>query len=529
MIRIEHFAADVCGLQPIARAALCGQLAAEGVATHATQLHVPPDPFLPAERAQLAKWIEARATLHTPHIAVLESIRALAQPATSCIVHEVQPAILCGALEQLTGTLQTIALAQQLSSPEQTVIPMLWMRSDEPGNDSLTTSRIVNRHDDLQTVALENLGHGKAPVQSIELQATRHGTNALHSVLSQLFGDLPHATDALQLFVPRAGETLSAAFARAMYELFGEQGLVIVEPEDFREELARACADCIGADLSSTLEQSASDMQTRFAMQVNADEVWLEQVNKRTRRALFAGGDGYRFEDEPGSRTRSELAAEIVQSPRDWIPGPLLRSASRAAILPVLAEVGGEQELVRHVLLHATRRNHGWPTPSFVPRVHVTLVDEAARTALERLDLDLEDVLGNRGAGPGPEGGVDASGLVQRLQEQQREARASLAQEKRALLDLDPRLASALRSASRSVGKAFDQLVEKIDHLQGDRSGKLRRHARCLSSTLCPDGLAQETRLPAFSWVSSHGREWIHELARELDPFCAEHMLVHLD
>ena len=61
--------------------------------------------------------------------------------------------------------------------------------------------------------------------------------------------------EALDLLLPRAGETLPGALARAMHDLLGHRGLVVLEPEMLREEafhlaagVAMGAADCRRAE-----------------------------------------------------------------------------------------------------------------------------------------------------------------------------------------------------------------------------------------------------------------------------------------
>ncbi|MFT7485020.1 MAG: hypothetical protein ACI9F9_000866, partial [Candidatus Paceibacteria bacterium] len=195
------------------------------------------------------------------------------------------------------------------------------------------------------------------------------------------------------------------------------------------------------------------------------------------------------------------------------------------------AEVGGAHELERHLLLHPLRVQSQWPCPAFVPQVRVSIIDAGTRESLQRLGLNITDVLRTRGRVPTSQDpdGAETNGVLQAIEQIKQDTRTSLSQQKRPLADLDPRLSSALRYASREISQAFDKLGQKIEHLQADEGGKFRRHERRLWNGLFPDGQPQGALLPPFYWLASHGGSWLTELLGEIDAFSPEHLAVHLD
>lgn len=522
MIHIEHLPADVLGLSPLERDALSGRLAALGIARNAGDIPAHEKRDLPAERAHLAKWLEARATLHAPHIAVLESIRKLGETGTSCVVCEAEPAILLGPWSQLLRALQTIALARALSTDAAPVVPVLWNHGDVHDAEPLRRASILNRFYELQRVGLEELGGGRTPVDQLMLDPERHGIGALRAVLRQLYGDYEHVDDAIDMLCPRAGESLTSAFTRAIYELLGAEGLIVVEPSMLRSELSHAASDVIGADWVGALRRAGNSDSALL------DEAALVHITAGGAQPLFLGGEGYRYEDEPGSRTAAELAAEVVQEPSAWSVGAPLRPLTRDLVLPVRAAVGDSRALALHAELAPVRAELGLPGVAFVPASCATLVDGDTRASLAHFELELGEVLRSRGGWePAPAVTSDPEALA-RLAAIEAETRAKLAVERRRLAQVDPTLAPAARIASKGVREVFQRLTQKVEHSHKNRSGKVSRHARRLNAGICPDGRAQQEVLTPFTWLARHGRGWIGELLEELDPFGTEHMGVHL-
>jgi len=522
MIRVEYLPADVLGLSALERDALSGRSATLGVARRAEEVPPRESRDLPAERAHLAKWLEARATIHAPHVAVLESIRSLQHLGASCVVCEAFPQILLGPWSQLLRALQTIALARRLSTASAPVVPVLWNHGDVHDAEALRRARLPNRFFELQTLELDGPAAGRAPIDQVTLETERHGLGALREVLRQLYGDYEHIDAALDVSCPREGESLTSAFTRGMYELLGAEGLVVVEPSPLRTELSHAAADVIGADWVGALRQASGDDSPLLA------EAPLVHVTAGGCQPLYIGGEGYRYDGEPGSRTAAELAAEVVQEPGAWRVGAPLRPLTRDLVLPVRAVVGDADALAHHAALAPVRAALELPKVAFVPATCATLVDGEARDSLARFEVDLAEVLRCGGGWEPPAVEVPGSDALERLAAIEDETRARLAAERRGLVEIDPTLLPALKIAKGDIRDNFRRLAQKVEHAQKNRAGKALRHTRRLNARLCPDERPQAEVLPPFTWLARQGPEWIGQLLGELDPFGGEHLGVHL-
>ena len=272
--------------------------------------------------------------------------------------------------------------------------------------------------------------------------------------------------------------------------------------------------------------------------------VYRHDPQTGARSALRAGGDGFRFDGELGSRTRAELQAEIVQSPAEWSPGALLRPLVQDACLPVAAYIGGFGELAYHAQLIALRQSLEAPLTPFVPRVSCTLCDPECRIALAKLDTDVESFIrahiapgGETARSPADQAGdaratsapaTDAPKVVDDLRAIAARAARELGELRAAVGALDPSLVVQIKRTADQVRAVVDKLAEKAERVHQNKSGKGKRHERRLASWLAPRGMLQERVLGPLQFVARFGEDWTHDLAREVDPFASEHLLVQL-
>lgn len=550
-LRIEHLPADVFGLSSLSRAALSGRPAPPdlgGMTVPAGVDAIPrptpadeADRFQPDERAQLAATLEESLAPLGPPVQVLDNVRRLTQPGATVVVAGQQPGFLGGPLYDLYKALHAVRLAADLERSWGTpVVPLFWNHADDHDVAEVHHLHVVNPNLDLRKIALAGMSSGRRPVGDIVLTEEEHRLGPIAELLRQNLAPARDPADeaardaAIEMFVPRPGETLARAFTRIFTDLLGPHGLVVMEPSWLRTGLSRELARVVACDPAphgtiEALRQGASDLREgghEPGIDPEGAALLFHHVEGR-RQALRAGGDGFRYDQEPGSRTAVELAAEIVQTPADWSPGALLRPIVQDLVLPVAAYVGGWGELAYHAELGPLRDAVGAPRTPFVPRLSCTLVEPEVDTALGRLGAELQEVLRQRG-NLGDEEDEEGAPVADDLRAAAGRAATELNELRGPLSELDPGLAVQLKKTAKQVTDLVGKLAGKADRVHANRAGKGRRHQRRVQSALAPREQPQERVLGTLPFVARYGRAWIDELLDEIEPFPSEHLVVHL-
>lgn len=533
-MRIEHLRADLFGLSELQRRALSGKLELPGLVVARKLEHIPrvEDQLLPDERAHLARWLEARLAPHSPPVAALDAVRSLAQPGACFVVTGQQPGLFHAPLLTLWKSLQTIVLARQLSEQWGTpVVPLFWNHADDHDVAEVHHGYFVNPNLDVQKVVLPGFSSGRQPLSRLQFDQERHSLTAVRALLRQIYGYMPQVEASLDLLMPRHGESFPSSFTRAHLELLGHLGMIVVEPDWIREDLTHHLAQLVGRDLIGALSAGENALaEAGFEPAISVGETaLLYRVDAGGREPLRAGGEGYAYDQEPGSRTGSELAAELVQDPGAWSAGALLRPLLQDLALPVAAYVGGPGELAYHAQLAGTRSALGLPHTPFVPRVSITLIDEENARSLTKLGARLGDVLSARGEYNGPpEQHVDPI-HGPRMRELALETRTRMLELRKAVGAFDKSLEGLVKRTADKVGDTIGRLGDKITRVESNRSGKGRRHLRRVNHSLCPKESPQERVLGPLAFLATYGSAWLDELTQELEPFASEHLAVFLE
>lgn len=538
---VDHLPADVLGLSDVARTALAGRPHPPGlpgmcIPARVEDLPRPPDLLPEDERALLADTLEEALAAQGPHVRVLESVRALRTPGACMVIAGQQPGFLGGPLYNVYKAVHAIRLAAALREAWGVpVVPAFWNHADDHDVAEVHHLWLVNSNLDLFKLGLGGLSSGRVRFGDIVLDDERHHLTAASEALRQALWQGESADRALEQFTPRAGETFSGAFTRLLLSLFGHHGLVVVEPDWIRASLSSALADVLQVDVHGALEAgSAALTAAGGSVAIEPSEAALLFQHRDGRRHALRSPEPnvFRYDDEPGSRSASELAAEIVQDRSAWSAGALLRPLAQDRALPIAAYVGGWGELAYHAQLPPLRAACGLPATPFVPRLSATLVDPEASAALRKLELALPDVLASGGnldalvaAGDEPE----APPVIAALRAIATDSAERLAALRPELEALDRGLAAQLKRTGQQIGGTIEKLVQKAERVQKNSQGRGRRHVRRLQSALLPREAPQERVRGAVEFVARFGPTWIDELLAIIEPLPTEHLALEFE
>lgn len=537
-LRLEHLRADIFDPPAIARDALAGRLAASlaRVPARLSDIAAPPERFAEEDRDELATTLEAHLAPLQPHVAVMDSVRALHLEGALCVVTGQQPGLLASPLYNIWKGLHAVRLARALAVElRRPVVPVFWNHADDHDVAEVHHAHLLNVNLDVQKVGLAGMSSGRLPLSRVMFDEERHRLGAARAAVAELLHGQPHAAAAIETCMPRAGESFASAFTRTLTTLLGPHGLVVLEPDWLRTRFSRALAGLVMADPVDELVRGAEALRDAgYPVPIDPREAALlfrhEDKGRRALRCTRAadGAAEWRYDGEEGSRTSAELAAEIVQAPLEWSAGALLRPLVQDLALPAVAYIGGHGELGYHAQLGAVRAALDLPRTSFVPRLSCTVVDPHTRLALAKLGIEAESVLAAKGAWGSPAETHETPEVIARMRAIAKECEGSLDACRADLAQLDKGLAVHLKRLGDQLRKNVEEIVVKAERVQQNKSGKGRRHERRVNNALVPRGVPQERLLGPVQTIARFGDAWIGELLAELDPLPREHLVVHL-
>ena len=480
-------------------------LAASGGASH--------QPTADERSALVAALRDYHAHLGLLTPAAQAALDDLAHPQGRVVVAGQQAGLLTGPAYAVHKAADAVLLARELSTPEAPVRGVFWIASQDHDGEEVAWVSLLDMEERLWREVTE-LPEG-IPVGRIPWQP--EWTGALRDLLMRSQAPQPHREAVLARIEAATaplpdGSTPGWAdvFARLMFSLLGDQGLILLDP--MFPPLARLMAPTLARELSDPLAgpaQIEAAAQTLLEMGLTpqlrrpagATNLFLEEEDGQ-RRLLRVEGET--FVTDTQSYHRQELLDLLEHDSTRLTPAAGLRPTVQDALLPNLALILGDGEIGYLAQLSEVYRRHGVTQPVVWPRLSVTWLEPNVARLLRRLGATAAEVqadpAGVLGRALAAERGLSATSQ-ERLQELSQQWEALGAE----LAALDPTLQRSSERARRSALRHFSALQTRalaaLAREEDTRTGQLRR----LTTHLLPHGHPQERELSFMTYLLKHG------------------------
>lgn len=454
---------------------------------------------------ELAAAFREYAQRHGAPQPVLDNADAVASGKVFMVVAGQQPGLFGGPLYTVHKAATAVRLARELAAlpSAPTVVPVFWNHTDDHDIDEVNRAFFVNSNQDVQRIRLDLHRSGEA-IRDIPVG---HATEKALAAVDELLPNSEFRAWTFDILRPRhADENFGAGLARLLFAMFGQDGLLVIEPRDLPASsfgvLTRwwEMREAIRKQISEGIEH-LSDVGLDVTIDPNATMMFHQSGSQRVQ---LSDGDN-------------------VPRATDLSPGALLRPLWQDACLPTIASVVGPGELSYLSAVGPLYRHLGVPAPVLVPRASLTLVEPSLAKLLQRFNVDIPDlevgadVLAARLNSNEPDAPEDTlEELAQRLKRELGE----LGQRVR---EVDPPMVGPLERTRTKVVDDLGKLASKMRNARQNREGTGLRQIRRLCSNLRPRGRLQERALTAVPFLVAHGPALSRSLIEAADPFALSH------
>ncbi|QDP85561.1 bacillithiol biosynthesis cysteine-adding enzyme BshC [Chryseobacterium sp. SNU WT5] len=286
--------------------------------------------------------------------------------------------------------LQTIKFAAVLNEKYSTkkFVPIFWMASED--------------HD------FEEINHFKTESNYYETKAKSGGAVGRIKIeddffLQQFEEEFENSVFGTELILLlkrayRKGNTLAQATRIIVQELFSEYGLLVIDGDDdrlkaemktpFKEELLQQ-------NLYNTTKETVSFLSHEYGkVQVNPREINLFYLSETRDRIAFENGK-YVIVDKDLHFSKEEILEELESHPERFSPNALMRPVFQETILPNIAYIGGNAEIMYWLELKDYFKHLNLPFPLLIPRNSMLMIPQKTISKAEKLDLRITDLFKN--------------------------------------------------------------------------------------------------------------------------------------
>lgn len=318
--------------------------------------------------------------------ATKNNITSLQDTKTFTVTTGHQLCLFTGPLYFIYKIVSTINLCKKLKKeyPDYNFVPVYWMASED--------------HD------FEEVNHFKYKDKTITWNTNASGavgaisTKNLQDTFQYFSTVIGTGTNAEQLknWFEKAylhHENLADATRFLVNELFGEQGLVILDGN------SKALKNLFKPFLKKEIQEQTSFNKVsetisdfKYDVQVNPREINLFYLSENSRERIVFEENKFKINNTQIIFSEAEIVKELESYPEKFSPNVILRPLYQEVVLPNLCYIGGGGEIAYWLELKTMFQEFGVVFPMLLLRNSVLVVSEKQQSKLQKLHVSWHDL-----------------------------------------------------------------------------------------------------------------------------------------
>jgi len=487
--------------------------------------------------------IAARDSFNTPRIALVNAlnkqyetvkatdlvtanIQSLANSKTYTVTTAHQPNLFTGPLYFIYKIAHTIALSRSLEKqvPGAKFVPVYYMGSEDADLDELGFVNIGGQKLVWQTKQTGAVGRMLVDVELLSLIKLIEGQ----------IGVSVHGITWVNLLKQSftIGKTIAQATLEIVHHLFGDYGLVVVQPDS--PELKSLFTGVIEKELTTgfsnnAVQQTIKNLSVHYKVQAagRAINLFYLQGNKRER--IVQTDAGYEVTALGLCFTRDQILADVQNNPANYSPNVILRGVFQETILPNVAFIGGGGELAYWLELKQFFADAAVPFPVLLLRNSFLLVPAKQALQLQKMHINTVNLFKGR-----PQVIIDSfvkANSVHHLQINTQmaaiEAQYALIKEQAAAIDAS--LVDHIEALSHKQAQKLLQVQKKMLRAEKRKYEAEQQQITKIMEQLFPGGSLQERTENIADWYKIYGTHFVSAIVENSDDFSKGFTLLYLN
>ncbi|MEY4702688.1 MAG: bacillithiol biosynthesis cysteine-adding enzyme BshC, partial [Bacteroidota bacterium] len=334
------------------------------------------------------KWMKEYQNLPKEN-AVLNNIKHIGEEITFTICTAHQPNIFSGPAYFIYKIQHAIKMAEEMKShfPHLHFVPVYYMGSEDADLDEIGRVFFQGRWfiwDTNQTGAV-----GRMLVDQRFLN--------IMDEMEKTLGDDVSGKEVMSLFRRhyQLGVTISTATFGLVHEMFGAQGLLILNPDD--SVCKKACVDVFKSDLfehipNEKVSDTIADFPEGYSIQTKGRAVNLFYLIDGIRSRIERHDDRFEVIGTNLRFSKDEMLEMLETHPERFSPNVILRPLLQERILPNIAFIGGGSELAYWMELKKLFIHFDTPFPVLILRNSFSIVSSDFFLAVNRFNIKVSDL-----------------------------------------------------------------------------------------------------------------------------------------
>ena len=449
--------------------------------------------FSKFNRELLSKELEFQYKSIDTSSVVNGNIKSIMSDNTFTVTTGHQLNIFTGPLYVIYKIISVIKLSRMLSQkyPKYKFVPVYWMASEDHDFEE-----IKSFHSNGKTYSWDI--ESKGPVGNLN-------TESLKNILDEDISIPDFFRDAYS-----SSSSLSEAVRKYMNHLFGEFGLITIDPNS--KNLKKTISDIIVDDVvNNTIEKVEKSSE-------NTSEVYVRKINfffqESDFRQRIDKTDKFNILSTNLSFTKKEIKDKIVSSPELFSPNVITRCLYQQRILPNVCYLGGPSEIVYWESFKKFFEHYNITYPVLVPRDFVLLLTTKIQKLINKLNLLSSDLFFDKNKIENKVLGVEKD-EAKNFKREVNDINKILNNISEKFEKEDPTMKPHVLATAKKMEKKLIQIERRFINKQKKNNDKLINQISDLYSFIKPDNSIQERK---ENFMSFYDLNFIENLLENLDP-----------
>jgi len=407
--------------------------------------------------------------------------------------------------------LQTIKTAEFLKSnfPEHNFVPVFWMATEDHDFDEINHFKTREHYYEIK-------GNAGGDVGNIKIDET-----FFIQEFEKEFKDNLYGTE-LILWIKKAyqkGNSHTQAIRYLVNQLFADYGLLTIDGNS--KELKSQVKDIFKKELLSNQLFETTKTQREFLekeyhkVQVNPREINLFYLTE-TRNRIEKIDNEYQILDTDLKFSEEEILNELENYPEKFSPNAVLRPAYQETIMPNLAYVGGNAEIMYWIELKDYFESINLPFPILIPRNSMLFLEEKTFKKIENSGLKTQDFFGNF-AEVINQKILENNEIKSLLEEKELDLIHSFSEIKIKAEQTDKTFINLVNAEETRQLKSFKRMQKRLLKAEKIKQSEKFDQMQNLFLKVHPGGIWQERVFNFSVFYADFGKQWIADSYQQMD------------
>ncbi|MBQ0152243.1 MAG: bacillithiol biosynthesis cysteine-adding enzyme BshC [Chryseobacterium sp.] len=469
--------------------------------------------FEDSQREILSEELSRQLSHLTLSVKQKENIELIKSAETFTITTGHQLNLFSGPVFFVYKILQTIKTCFYLKDhfPEQNFVPVYWMATED--------------HD------FAEINHFKTEQNYFEFNEKSGGAvgrikvsdTTFISYFEKEFKDSVFGTELILMLKEsyQPGNTLTQAIQLFVNRLFSEYGLLILDGDSValkRQMISIFKDDLLNHQLQNLSQDKVELLTAKYGkVQVNPRDINLFYLSEnRNRNRIEAMGENFHIVDTDQVFTQEEILSELENHTEKFSPNALMRPVYQEKVMPNLAYIGGNAEIMYWLELKDYFQYLSLSFPILIPRNSMLFLKEKTLGKIEKLSLKLEDFFTNFTTITNAKI-LDQSVVLEAIQKQENQLVNNFSELKSLAENTEKSFGNMVSAEEVRQLRSFNRLRKRLLKAEKVKQSELLERLEMLFLEVHPAKTWQERIFNFSVFFSDNGYSWLDACLEEMD------------